>query len=378
MNQVLTVQMGKVKINIKNKLRRAIDWIKVFEGMCEDAKVERLKLEAQAQTQFLQGLLLIEQEKYTEALEALYMAKAILTGLLKTVGTIQKAHIEEKMGQIDNNVRFCKYELNEYDGAQDEDQMIELQRALQSDPTSALKLEDVVQRMSGDKEGSSKSMSVDFFGKNLEIQNEKLIILLNEIRIMEKSITSNYEDAEKDMAMFTEMFSVYDDASKLVENKLKEGLSDAVQKIWEDIQSYVIAQKQMDIVRRNKILIQTATLKFEKENGYETIFHDKVNYGASKPQNVVKLYDLSIDQVSQLKEKMMDMKADFNSLQILEDFYRTMRCFFVGCYHVSQGNHLYGISLFRGIKNQIENVEKEMSTVSNMEYKVRNLEKFKS
>jgi DNA-binding XRE family transcriptional regulator len=69
---------------------------------------------------FLQAVLFIEQEKYSEALELLLKSKAVLSKLTEAVGAIQKAHIIEKVAQIDNNLRFCRYQLNEYAGNYDE------------------------------------------------------------------------------------------------------------------------------------------------------------------------------------------------------------------------------------------------------------------
>ena len=77
----------------------------VFKDMCEQAKIERISLEAKAQKEYLLGLLETEYENFDKSLEHLYASKGILSGLLETVGTIEKAHISEKVTHIDSYIR---------------------------------------------------------------------------------------------------------------------------------------------------------------------------------------------------------------------------------------------------------------------------------
>lgn len=126
-------------MNIRNKLKRSVQWLGQFQKMAQEVKAERTMLEADAQSSFLTALLKIEYEDYTKALEELLKSKAILKGLRDTVGSIQKAHIEEKLEQINNNIRFCKFQLNEYSGKDKE--ILEMQRVMMEDPTLAIKLE---------------------------------------------------------------------------------------------------------------------------------------------------------------------------------------------------------------------------------------------
>lgn len=360
-----------LKVNIKSKLRRAIKWAEVFKDMCEESKVERASLEAQAQVAFLHGLLHIEYEQFSEALEYLYKAKAILSGLMKAVGTIEKAHIEEKVGQIDNNIRFCKYELNEYSGTQDE--MIALQRAIQSDPSSALKLEDLVSKMAQQKKEGGESLSVSYFGTTLEIQDERLGVLLGEIQIMEKALEKSRTESDSKenlLAAYINLFSVYDDAIKVGENKLKEGLSDAVQRIWEKILKYFQIQKDHRIVERNRIMIDQAISKFESQGGYNDIFTGKTVYNAVKPQNIVKLIDLNIQLTNQIKDVAMDENAPLKEIEALEDYYRTLRLFYIACFHIAEGGHQNGISLLVSVKRQVELLQETIDDIKQFKYLV--------
>lgn len=71
-------------------------------------------------------------------MELLLKSKAVLSKLTEAVGAIQKAHIIEKVAQIDNNLRFCRYQLNEYAGNYDE--LMQMQRVLNEDPTYSDKI----------------------------------------------------------------------------------------------------------------------------------------------------------------------------------------------------------------------------------------------
>lgn len=96
-------------------------------------------MEAESQELFLSALLSVEMKRFRQAIEDFLKSRGILGKLLEIVGSIEKTHMMEKLEQIDNNIRFCRYQLNEFAGKSDE--IIEFGKILMNDPTLAVKLE---------------------------------------------------------------------------------------------------------------------------------------------------------------------------------------------------------------------------------------------
>lgn len=199
---------------------------------------------------------------------------------------------------------------------------------------------------------------VKLFGQDLEIQDERLISYLKEIEISENLI-GKFE-AEKSgqidqlLSTYITVFNQFDDAMRVCSKKLEsEGLTEGVQKIYEKIRLYLQTEKALKGLKRNKILISSTVAKFESENGLEGIFNFKNDFKSTKPQNIVKLLDLNLEVMTELKDEAMNLKADYKIFEVMESYYRTIRIYYVALYHISQSNHLYALSLFRSMKGAI-------------------------
>lgn len=323
---------------------------------------------------FFQGLLKVEQKSFKEALEEFLKSRTILAQLLEVVGSIEKVHLQERIEQIDNNIRFCKYQLNEFAGNPDE--LAELNKVLMADQTLSLKLEDLADKVK-DEKSDGDSVKSDLFGKTIEIQDKKLIHILKELELINKSMIKTKEAAmdneleKKNEAMmenFTEIFNKYDDAIKICENEIKrEGISEALQKIWKEICWYFQAAKSQKFLERSWILLHNLLAKFETQKGYESIFSSRVDYKNVKAQDVVKLCDLSLQIIGQLRDIALDMNAGCEREDLVERYYSYIRGFFVSCYHISQTNYQYGISLQCQLSKRAEALVADLKSKSSLD-----------
>lgn len=117
---------NKIRYNIRKKLKKAVQWSKEFSSMCERVDVKRTSLEGESQKSFLEGLVAIEFKNYENALEHLLKSKKIMLDLVEVAGVIEKAHLQEKIEQIEHNIRFCKYNLRKFDSNM-QNELVEMQ-----------------------------------------------------------------------------------------------------------------------------------------------------------------------------------------------------------------------------------------------------------
>lgn len=310
---------------------------------------------------FFTGLLKSEEKRFKPALEDFLKSRAILSQILELVGSIEKVHLQEKLEQIDNNIRFCRYQLNEFTGNSDE--IVELQKMLMADHTLSLKLEDLAGKVKGDG-ASGDSVRKELFGKTIEIQDPKLIQILSELEIIERSIRKQKEsgiDNELDkksetlMENFSEIFNKFDDAIRFSDqNMRKEGISEGLQKLWKGISSYFQAQKCQIFLERSWLLLHQQLTKFFTQKGFESIFSTKVEYKNTKPQDLVKLCDLTLQILTQLRDIAMDVDARCDREDLIDRYYSYIRGFFVSLFHISQSNYQYGISLLCQMKKRAD------------------------
>jgi hypothetical protein len=349
------------------KLRRAVQWCTHFKNAVAEANCKRTTLEAESQLLFFTGLLKTEERKFKGGLEDFLKSRAILSQILELVGSIERVHMQEKMDQIDNNIRFCRYQLNEYAGKADE--IIELQKMLLADHTLSVKLEDLADKVKDDGPGAD-SVKKDLFGKTIEIQDPKLVHILKELEILEKTLKKqkdsgmdNELDKKNDALMetFTEIFNKYDDAIRFCEQNLrKEGISEGLQKLWKGISNYFQASKCQRFLERSWILLHTQLSKFVIQKGFESIFLTKVDYKSTKPQDLVKLCDLTIQILTQLRDIAVDMNAPCDREDLVDRYYTYVRGFFVSLFHIAQSNFQYGISLLCQMKKRSEFLIKDL------------------
>ena len=161
---------------------------------------------------------------------------------------------------------------------------------------------------------------------------------------------------------------------RVCNKEIKEkAASEAVQKIWHNINTYLNFEKNLKVIERNEILLNQLQEKLIEENGLELIFHTKTSFKHTKPQDLVKLSDNILLLVKQNKEITIENKGRAPMQDNLESYYGIFRCFFVSCYHVMQNNYLYAISLLADMENKLDFTKKEIGTIEelNSEQKVR-------
>lgn len=287
------------------------------------------------------------------------------------VGSIEKVHLQEKVEQIDNNIRFCRYQLNEYAGNADE--LVELQKRLIADHTLSVKLEDLADGVK-DEGNRGDSVKKVLFGKPIEIQDAKLIHILKELEILEKTIkkergsSMDNELERKDEALmenFTQIFNKYDDAIRFCDqNAKKEGISEGLQKLWKGISSYFQASKCQKFLERSWILLHQLLTKFVNQKGFDSIFSTKLDYKNVKPQDLVKLCDLAIQILTQLRDIARDVDSPCDREDLVDRYYNYIRGYFVSLFHISQSNYQYGISLLCQMKKRSEYLIKDLQAHS--------------
>lgn len=244
-----------------------------------------------------------------------------------------------------------------------------MQKILMSDQTMGMNIEELAGQMKTPTANqSSESVKRLVFGQEVEIQHEKLIQILQEIELLERSAQaelSKSDSREKQhqllMENFTTTFNKLDEASKFCDQHSEtKGISEALQKLWSKIGTYFKVTKSNKLLERNWILLHQLLEKFHDQKGFESLFLTKVDFKNTKPQDIIKLCDLSIQVLQSLRDMATDLRANSDREDLIDRFYSYLRGVFVACYHVSQSNHLFALSLFSQLKKRCDGLHKAL------------------
>lgn len=206
--------------------------------------------------------------------------------LKEIAGVIEKAHLQERIEQVEHNIRFCKYNLRQFDSDM-QNELIDMQNLIMQDSTLADKLNDLVKEVKM-TENTSGSYKIKFFESEIEVQNQQVVSLIQGVEVVQQSI-KNLKDDNNKLDMYLEMFSKYDEAMKVCDKEIKgKSASEAVQKIWENINAYLTYEKNEKVIARNEILLNQLKDKIADQNGLDLIFHSKTSFNHVKPQDLVK------------------------------------------------------------------------------------------
>lgn len=186
----------KIKYNIRNKLKKSLLWSKEFSSLCEKLNVKRASLEADSINCYLEGLLSIEYKNYEQALECLLKSKQIMMNLQEIAGVIEKAHLQERIEQVEHNIRFCKYNLRQFDSNM-QNELMEMQNLIMQDSTLADKLESLVSEVNL-TDATTEKFKIKFFDSEIEVQNPQVVNLIKSIDTLAESIKTKTLTEDED------------------------------------------------------------------------------------------------------------------------------------------------------------------------------------
>ncbi|XP_063816631.1 signal recognition particle subunit SRP68 [Pseudophryne corroboree] len=319
------------RFHLLSRLRKAVKHGEELERLCDSDRVDaKTKLEAQAYSAYLSGMLQFEQQKWEEAMKAFNKCKTIYEKLASAFTEEQAVLYNQRVDEISPNIRYCAYNIG------DKTAMNELmQMRLRGGGTEGLLAEKLETLISQTRAKQAATMSeVEWRGRTIPIKIDKVRIFLLGLSDTEAAI-AQAEDEEAKERLFESVLSECRDAIQGVREELKseQRLRDAVMdgdigKVsnLQYLHSYLSYIKLSTAIQRNESMasaLQKALLRQPQpeEDGKRS----------PRPQDLIRLYDIILQNLAELTQLPgLEEDQSFQKETVLKTLvYKAYRCFFI-------------------------------------------------
>ncbi|ERE69110.1 signal recognition particle protein [Cricetulus griseus] len=271
------------RFHLLSRLRKAVKHAEELERLCESNRVDaKTKLEAQAYTAYLSGMLRFEHQEWKAAIEAFNKCKTIYEKLASAFTEEQAVLYKQRVDEIAPNIRYCAYNIGDQSAINELMQM---------------------RLRSGGTEG--------LLAEKLEAESE--------------------ETKER---LFESMLSECRDALQAVREELKpdqkqrdytlDGESGKVSNL-QYLHSYLTYIKLSTAIRRNESMakgLHRALLQQQPEDDSKR---------SPRPQDLIRLYDIILQNLAELLQLpgLEEDRAFQKEIGLKTLVFKAYRCFFI-------------------------------------------------
>ncbi|XP_069338972.1 signal recognition particle subunit SRP68 isoform X1 [Eulemur rufifrons] len=290
------------RFHLLSRLRKAVKHAEELERLCESNRVDaKTKLEAQAYTAYLSGMLRFEHQEWKAAIEAFNKCKTIYEKLASAFTEEQAILYNQRVEEISPNIRYCAYNIGE-------------------------------QGLRYSKQAATMS-EVEWRGRTVPVKIDKVRIFLLGLADNEAAI-AQAESEETKERLFESMLSECRDAIQAVREDLKpdqkqrdytlEGESGKVSNL-QYLHSYLTYIKLSTAIKRNENMakgLQKALLQQQPEDDSKR---------SPRPQDLIRLYDIILQNLVELLQLpgLEEDKAFQKEIGLKTLVYKAYRCFFI-------------------------------------------------
>ncbi|WOL14699.1 signal recognition particle subunit SRP68 [Canna indica] len=339
---------SRQRIHLLGRLRKAVKWATLFAQLCAAKGDSRTSLEAEAYASYMKGSLLFEQDQnWQSALMNFKNARAVYEELGKYGNIENQVLCRERVEELEPSIRYCLHKVGEsnlqtselLDIGEMEGPALDLFKS---------KLEAVMAEARSQQAASMTEFC--WLGHRFPINNAKTRVSILKAQELEKDLHGSASDSlpsEKKLAMFDKIFSAYHDARSCIRNDLATaGNAENVKDDLNGLDKAISAVLGQRTIERNQLLVAIAKSKFTKHRDDKA---DKV----TKPEELVRLYDLLIQNTSDLSDLVSSGKnrnpeevAFVEECVIKGSVYRAERCFYLAKSYSAAGKRAEAYLLF--------------------------------
>lgn len=262
------------RFHLLSRLRKAVKHAEELERLCESNRVDaKTKLEAQAYTAYLSGMLRFEHQEWKAAIEAFNKCKTIYEKLASAFTEEQAVLYNQRVEEISPNIRYCAYNIGDQSAINELMQM-----RLRSGGTEGLLAEKLEALITQTRAKQAATMSeVEWRGRAVPVKVDRVRIFLLGLADNEAAI-AQAESEETKERLFESMLSECRDAIQAVREELKpdqkqrdyplDGESGKVSNL-QYLHSYLTYIKLSTAIKRNENMargLQKALLQQQPED----------------------------------------------------------------------------------------------------------------
>uniref|UniRef100_A0A670IFS6 Signal recognition particle subunit SRP68 n=1 Tax=Podarcis muralis TaxID=64176 RepID=A0A670IFS6_PODMU len=354
------------RFHLLSRLRKAVKHAEELERLCESNRVDaKTKLEAQAYTAYLTGMLRFERQEWKAAMEAFNKCKTIYEKLASAFTDEQAILYNQRVEEISPNIRYCAYNIG------DQSAISELmQMRLRSGGTEGLLAEKLESLITQTRAKQAATMSeVEWRGRTVPVKIDKVRIFLLGMADTEAAIAQAEEEETKER-LFESLLSECRDAIQAVREELKPDQvrikycpldSGKVTNI-QYLHSYLTYIKLSTAIKRNESMakaLQKALLQQQQpeEDGKRT----------ARPQDLIRLYDIILQNLAELPQLpgLEEDKGYLKEIGIKTLVYKAYRCFFIAQSYVLVKKWSEALVLYDRVLKYANEVQAQAGTYKN-------------
>ncbi|KAK1567952.1 hypothetical protein Q3G72_018579 [Acer saccharum] len=339
---------ARQRIYLIGRLRKAVKWATLFSNLCAIKGDSRTSLEAEAYASYMKGNLLFEQDQnWDTALKNFKSARAVYEELGKYGDLENQVLCRERVEELEPSIRYCLHKI----GTSNLQTSELLQIGEMEGPALDLfkaKLEAV---MAEERSQQAASMTeFHWLGNRFPISNAKTRVAILKAQDLEKDLSGPASDsvpAEKKLVIFDKIFTAYHEARSCIRSDLVgAGNAENVKDDLYGLDKAVGAVLGQRTIERNQLLVSIAKSKLTKRR-------DDKNEKVTKPEELVRLYDLLLqntadlsDLVSSGRDKKPEEVTLAEELELKSLAFRSERCFYLARSYSLAGKRTEAYALY--------------------------------
>uniref|UniRef100_A0A0E0EK85 Signal recognition particle subunit SRP68 n=1 Tax=Oryza meridionalis TaxID=40149 RepID=A0A0E0EK85_9ORYZ len=322
------------RIYMLGRFRKAVKWATLFSHLCSLKGDSRTSLEAEAYASYMKGTLLFEQEKNIEAAMTNFKNTRAVYEELGKYGSIENQLLcRQRIEEVEPMIGFCSRKLG--GSALQAHELLDLEKEGPAYDLFKAKIEAVLSETRSQQAASMTEFS--WLGRRFPITNAK-----TRVSILKESVP-----ADKKLGIFDKIFSAYHDARSCIRNDLASaGNAENIRDELNGLDKAVSAVLGFRTIERNQLLVSIAKSKFTKHR-------DEKNEKITKPEELVRLYDLLIqnttdltDLISSGRDKNKEENTFIQEYELKSLAFRAERCFYLAKSYSSAGKRAEAYALF--------------------------------
>ncbi|XP_065846752.1 signal recognition particle subunit SRP68-like [Oscarella lobularis] len=289
---------SRKRFHMVRRLKKAAKHARALSQLCEaDICDARTKLEAQAYSAWMNGNLNFEMREWQTAL-SLFREASTIYGRLSSALPTHKALYDQRVEEIVPNIRYCAYNIG--DGSADIEELMKLRMTAGDQDLLAGKIDEVLAQSRAQQAETMKEIT--WHGQTVPVKNEKVRVFILRTLESDQEIV-RAETFEQKMELYDSLLMACKDAQQVIRDELKTDAdktkrshkNEAQVANMEFLLSYISFIRLSKTIDRNLLMAQS--LQLQMESG-KTTGQGKT----TKPDDLVRLYDILIQNVSDLSE----------------------------------------------------------------------------
>ncbi|KQJ93876.1 signal recognition particle subunit SRP68 [Brachypodium distachyon] len=338
---------ARQRIYMLGRFRKAVKWATLFSQLCSIKGDSRTSLEAEAYASYMKGTLLFEQEKNIEAAMMNFKNTRTVYEELGKYGSIENQLLcRQRIEEVEPMIGFCSRKLG--GSALQEHELLDMEKEGPAYDLFKAKIEAVLSETRSQQAASMTEFN--WLGRRFPISSAKTRVSILKAQQLERDLNGAAKEsipADKKLAIFDKLFSAYHDARGCIRNDLASaGNAENIRDDLNGLDKAVSAVLGLRTIERNQLLVSIAKSKFTKHQ-------DEKNEKITKPEELVRLYDLLIqnttdltDLVSSGRDKNKEENTFLQEYELKGLAFRAERCFYLAKSYSSAGKRAEAYALF--------------------------------